>query len=145
MHADLCLFHAPLIELSKRPCNAQRTTLSTNRCISLWGDQRGRRAPQAARKRLDRMEIFAPPTPALRHAAAQHCGAFDVRSAQAGPKVRHGYELRGAALHAARVGSVVCYVPLLEHRHVGVAVRRHVIRAPAHRSGGFLDAHWLAL
>ena len=43
-------------------------------------------------------------------------------------------ELRGAALHAARVGSFVCYVPLLQHGHVSVAVRRHAIRAPVHGS-----------
>jgi len=42
-------------------------------------------------------------------------------------------ELRGAALHAARVRSVACYVPLLKHGHVSVAVRRHAIRVPAHR------------
>jgi len=64
-------------------------------------------------------------TPALRHTAAQHCGAFDVRSAQTGQEVFLCDELQGAALHAARVGSVVCYVPLLKHRHVGVAAPRH--------------------
>jgi hypothetical protein len=48
-----------------------------------------------------------------------------MRSAQAGPQVRLCDKLRGAALHAARVRSVACCVPLHDHRHVGVAVWRH--------------------
>jgi len=69
----------------------------------------------------------AVPTPALQHAAAKHCGACDVRSTQAGLQVCLCDELRIAALHAARVGSVACYVPFCKHRHVGVAVWRHAI------------------
>ena len=71
------------------------------------------------------MKPVALPTPALRHAAAQHRGALDVRSAQAGQQVCLCDELQGAALLAARAGSVACYMPLLKHGHVGVAVRRH--------------------
>ncbi len=51
-----------------------------------------------------------------------------MRSAQAGLQVSHCDELRGAALHAARLGSlawVVAYVPLLKHGHIGDAVWRH--------------------
>jgi len=77
------------------------------------------------------MKPVAPPTPALRHAAAQHRGALDVRSAQAGQQVSVCDERQGAARHAARVGSVACYVPLLEHGHVGVAVQRHATCVPA--------------
>jgi len=50
------------------------------------------------------MESAAVPTPALRHAAAQHRRALDVRSAQAGQQVSVCDEVRSAALHAARVG-----------------------------------------
>jgi len=94
---------------------------------------RGRRAPRAGRKRSERVKALATRTPALRLAAAQHRGALDVRSAQAGPDVSVCDELRSAALHAARVGSVACYVPILKYGHVGVAVWRHAIRAPMHR------------
>jgi len=88
---------------------------------------RGRRTPAAARECSEPVEAVAALTPALPHAAAQHCGALDVRGAQAGPQVFLCDELRGASLHAARVGSVACYVPLLKHGHVGVAVWRHAI------------------
>ena len=40
-------------------------------------------------------------TPALRHAAAQHCAALVVRGAQAGLQVAELDELCSAALHAA--------------------------------------------
>jgi len=50
-----------------------------------------------------------------------------VRSAQAGLDMSECDELRGAALHAARQGSLACHVPFLKHGHVGVAVRRHAI------------------
>ena len=66
-------------------------------------------------------------TLALRLATAQHCGALDVHGAQAGLQVYSFYELRSAALHAARPGSAACYVPLLKHGDVGVAVRRHAV------------------
>jgi hypothetical protein len=61
--------------------------------------------------------------PAPRHAAAQHRVALNVRSAQARLEVSLCDQVRSAALHAARVGSLACYVPLLKHWHVGVAVR----------------------
>ncbi len=67
--------------------------------------------------------MVAAATPALRHTAAQHRVAHDVRSTQAGPQVAVCDELRNAARHAARVGSLAFYVPLLKHWHVGVAVR----------------------
>ncbi len=133
MRADSCLY-ATLFELSRAPCYAERMTCITNTCISLGVDQRPerlpmrrRRAPLAAAERLGLMKVAAVLTPALRHAAAQHRRALDVRSAQAGLRVSLCDQLRSAALHAARVGSVACYVPLLKHGHVGVAVWRHAI------------------
>ncbi len=74
-------------------------------------------------KSFEHVKAVAVATPALQHAAAQHRGTFDVRSTQAGLQVCLYDELRNAARHAARVGSVACYVPLLKHWHVGVAVR----------------------
>jgi len=50
-----------------------------------------------------------------------------VHGAQAGLQVYSFYELQSAALHAARPGSAACYVPLLKHGDVGVAVRRHAV------------------
>jgi len=88
---------------------------------------RGRRAHYAGRKSFERVKAVAVPTPALWQAAVQQCEAFDMRSAQAGPQVRLCDKLRNAARHAARVGSIACYVPLLKHRRVGVAVWRHAI------------------
>jgi hypothetical protein len=84
---------------------------------------RGGRALQAARERLERVIRVALIAPAPRHAAAQHRVALDVRSAQAGLQVSLCDQVRSAALYAARVGSLACYVPLLKHWHVGVAVR----------------------
>jgi len=91
---------------------------------------RGRRAPLAAAERLERVKLATFLTPAQRHVAAQHRGAVDVRRAQAGLDMSVSDELQGAALHAARLGSLACREPILKHGHVGVAVRRHM---PAHR------------
>ncbi len=66
----------------------------------------GRRAPLAAVERLERVEAVADPTPALRLAAAQHCAAFDVHRAQAGPQVVSFDERLGAARHAARARAI---------------------------------------
>ncbi len=91
---------------------------------------RGGRAPQAAREGLERVTCAALCTAALRHAAAQHRGALEVRSAQAGLQLSLCNKLQSAALHAARLGSLAwvgACVPLLKHGHVGMAVQRHAI------------------
>jgi len=67
---------------------------------------RGGRALQAAREGLERVIRVAVATPALRHAAAQHCAALVVRSAQAGLQVAELDELCSAALHAAHARAV---------------------------------------
>ena len=132
-----CVRTYVMIVLSRPPRYTEHMTLSISRCISSGGDKSAPSVRQSRTsgnsKRLDSMKPVASPTPALRHAAAQHRGALYVRSAQVGQQVCICDELRGAALHAARVGSVACYVPLLKHGHVGVAVQRHAIGAPVHK------------
>ena len=76
------------------------------------------------------MKAQAVPTPALRHAAAKQCEAFDMRSAQAGLQVSLCDELRRAALHAARLGSLAwvgAYMPLLKHGDISYALWRHAM------------------
>ena len=78
------------------------------------------------------MKLVAGPTPALRHAAAQHRGALDVRSAQVKPLVICFDERLSAAHHAACARAVAwalaahwSVVPLLEHGQRVKAARRH--------------------
>jgi hypothetical protein len=129
MRKQLCYLELRAIQSA---CTWQRMGASVLVMTSALST-RGRRAPCAGRKGSEHVKALATRTPALRHAAAQQSGAFYVRSAQAGQQVCLCDELQGAALHAARLGSVLSYVPLLKHRCAGVAVRRHAIRAQVHR------------
>jgi len=131
-----------VLKLTRIPCYAERKLTPLPRraslCVCTAFPVRGRSVPAAAAECLERMKYVAGPTPALRHAAAQHRVAPHVRRAQAMVQVVSFDERLGAARHAAHERAVAraptvhfSVIPLLQHGQRVAAVRRHATCVPA--------------